>query len=207
MSTRPAASAATAGSLPSTGAVRGSADDLLCLAAEDRVTARADRVGTTEHRPCIVAGGVGLRRRGAELDRRVGQTIEKIFCREPDLRHRNTAQCIAREHRDPDCAAVLQQFERVPHICRSEQVDVLTLLDALAQQTRRTKLGGDRRAGCLFIVLLDLAHDLSETSRGEDVQLFGCPRIGDRQHVKRHQQQQAQDHATIRRRLEDERTG
>ena len=133
--------------------------------------------------------------------------LRKIFCREPDLRHRNTTQCIAREHRDPDCAAVLQQFERVPHICRSEQVDVLTLLDALAQQTRRTKLGGDRRASRLFIVFLYLAHDLSETARGEDVQLFGCPRIGDRQHAKRHQQQQAQDHATIRHRLGDERTG
>jgi len=207
MSTRPAASAATAGSLPSTGAVRGSADDLLCLAAEDRVTARADRVGTTEHRPCIVAGGVGLRRRGAELDRRVGQTIEKIFCREPDLRHRNTAQCIARKHRDPDCAAVFQQFERVPHIGRSEQIGTLALFDALAQQTRGTKLGGDRRAGRLFIVFADLAHDLPEAACGEDAQLFGCPRIGHRRHAKRRKQQQAQDHATIRRRLGNERTG
>jgi hypothetical protein len=84
---------------------------------------------------------------------------------------------------------------------------MLALLDALAQQTRGTKLGGDRRAGRLFIVFPDLAHDLPETARGEDVQLFGCPRIGDRQHAKRRQQQQAQDHATIRRRLGDERTG
>jgi hypothetical protein len=76
----------------------------------------------------------------------------------------------------------------VPHIRRSEQIDVLAPFDALAQQTRGTELDGDRVTGRLFIVLADLAHDLPEAARGEDAQLFGCPRIGHRQHAKRRQQ-------------------
>jgi hypothetical protein len=143
--------------------------------------------------------------RGAELDSRVEQTIEKIFCREPDPRNCDPAQCIAREHRDPRGTTILQQFERMAHIGRGEQVGVLALFDSLAQQTRRTELGGDCDTGSRFIALADLAHDLPETARGEDAQLFGCLRIGHRQHAKRRQQQQARDHATIRRRLGGER--
>ena len=148
-------------------AVRGPADDLLRFSAEDLVTTRAQGIGAAEHRPSVITGRIGLWCRGAELDRRVEQTIEKIFWREPDLRHRNTAQCIAGEHRDPRCAAVFQQFERVPHIRRSEQVDMLALLDALAKQTRGTELGGDGRRRSLFVAFPDLAHDLPETARGE----------------------------------------
>jgi hypothetical protein len=40
------------------------------------------------------------------------------------------------------------------HIRRSEQVGVLALFDSLAQQTRRTELGGDSRAGRPFVALL-----------------------------------------------------
>jgi hypothetical protein len=100
----------------------------------------------------------------------------------------------------------LQQFERMAHIRRSEQVGVLALFDSLAQQTRRTELGGDYDTGSRFIALADLAYDLPETACGEDAQLVGCLRIGHRQHAQRRQQQQAQDHATIRRRLGEERT-
>jgi hypothetical protein len=37
-------------------------------------------------------------------------------------------------------------------------------------------------------VLADFGYHLPEAACGEDAQLFGCPRIGHRQHAKRHQQ-------------------
>jgi hypothetical protein len=109
------------------------ADNLLRFFIQDFVASGAQCIGAAEHLPGVVAGRIGLWGRSAELDRRIEQALEKVCGRQADLWDGDTAQSVAREHRDTSCAAVSQQLEGVSHICRREQVGMLTFLDPFAE--------------------------------------------------------------------------
>ncbi len=128
------------------------------------------QIDFVEHQPGVVAGGVGLWRRGAELDGRIEQTIDKIRARQPECWLGESAKIVAGEHDDANRATISEQFQRMSHIGRGEQIGPLAVFDASAQDARRPEIRRHRDTGCTRVARADLADDLAQAAGGEHMQ-------------------------------------
>jgi hypothetical protein len=71
----------------------------------------------------------------------------------------------------------VQQFERVPHIGRGEQVDMLAFLDAFAQQPGGAERGGDIDPGRLAVAIPDRGHCLAQAAGSQNAQFLRTSQI------------------------------
>ncbi|MCG3188935.1 MAG: hypothetical protein LKCHEGNO_01157 [Burkholderiaceae bacterium] len=126
-----------------------------------------------EHQPGIVARRVGLRRRGAELDRRIEQAIDQRLGRHIDRRRDQGAHRVAREATNRASLAGRLQCSRMRHVGRGEHVGAFALRDAILQQARRAEREAHANAGlAAFERLRRLGQRTAQTAGGEHAQ-FG----------------------------------
>ena len=133
-----------------------------------------DRFRLGKHLQGIVAGRIGLRRRGGELDRRIEHALEQARAVDLEASLDQRAKPVAREQLHGP--AFLRRAERLRmfHVGRGEHVGTGTAGDLIFQQSGRTVFGLHIVSSFRLERLRHLAQGGAETARSVELDRVGA---------------------------------